>query len=96
VNIDPHSRLSPRKHVHARRFDDEMIILDLEQGLYFQLDEVGAAIWEGLVEGGSLAEIARSLSARYDAADEQILADASALARRLEAAGLVSLEPATR
>jgi hypothetical protein len=89
VTFDPGCRLTPCKNVHARRFDHEIVILDLEQGLYFQLDEVGAAIWEGFVGGQSLDEIARALAARYDAPTDRILADARALAERLEAAGLV-------
>jgi hypothetical protein len=96
MTIDPGCRLTPRKNVHARRFDDEMIILDLDQGLYFQLDEVGAALWEGMAEGRSLQEVVGALVARYDTSREQLLADAAALAGQLEEAGLVRVEPGGR
>jgi hypothetical protein len=68
-----------------------MVLLDLEQGLYFELNEVGAAVWDGILEGRSLGEIARSLVTVYAAGDEQILADTRKLAEELEAAGLVTI-----
>jgi hypothetical protein len=94
--IDPGCRLIPHKNVHARRFDAEMILLDLEHGMYFELDEVGAAIWEGVASGRSLGEIAESLADVYAASRERILEDAGRLAERLEAAGLVEVKPAGR
>ena len=38
------------KHQVSSCLDDEVAILNLESGMYFGLDEVGAFIWEALNE----------------------------------------------
>jgi hypothetical protein len=66
-----------------------MVVLDLEQGLYFSLDEVGTAIWEGFVEGQSFEMILRVLAAKYEVAEHRLLADGEALVAKLLEAGLL-------
>jgi hypothetical protein len=97
MTVAPFSRISPLVHVHAKRFDDEVVILDLERGVYFGLDEIGATMWEAFLEGKSPAEVADVLAARYDAPREQLQLDACALAGRLADAGLVTIrQPESR
>ena len=74
--------------VHARRFDGELVVLDLEGGDYFALDEIGTALWTGLEDGKSLEDIARAISTSHDVTFERALTDLTALrddlvARRL-------------
>jgi hypothetical protein len=91
VKPSPGSTVMAAKHVHARRFDDEVVILDLEKGTYFGLDEVGARAWESLSEGLTLAQVARRLAAEYETPEEVVLGDISELAARLAEAGLASI-----
>jgi hypothetical protein len=58
-------RIAAAPNVHARRFDNEVVILDLTQGLYFGLDEVGAEMWDRFLLGQSPHEIALALAERY-------------------------------
>jgi hypothetical protein len=58
-------------------FDDEVVIVDLDTGRYFCVQEAGADIWRLMLTGQSVAEMAASLAARYDAS-EDALADATA------------------
>jgi len=78
-------------NVHARRFDDELIILDLEKGFYFGLNGVGAAIWEGLARGMNLREVVHSLHTEYDAPESQLMEDAKVLVDQLVGAGLAEV-----
>ena len=87
--ISTSSRISPAPNVHARRFDNELVILDLDRGTYFGLDDVGADMWEGFVQGQSPAEVGRSLSSRYATTEERLIEDATHLAERLADVGLV-------
>jgi hypothetical protein len=91
VIVAPFSKIAPAAYVHAKRFDDEVVILDLEHGVYFGLDEIGAAMWEAFVAGLSPAEVSNLLAAKYDAPREQLQEDACALASRLAEAGLVAV-----
>lgn len=76
--------------VHARRFGDEMVLLDLAGGQYYGLNEMGAAIWDWLAGGRSVAEIVRELCATYDVTYEQIEVDVCALVEELTNRGLLA------
>jgi len=89
--VAPLSTICPLVHVHAKRFDDEVVILDLERGVYFGLDDVGATMWEAFVAGKSPAEVAETLAGTYETSREQLELDACALAGRLADAGLVAI-----
>ena len=81
--------LLPAAKVHARRFDDEVVILDLAGGDYYALDAVGARIWEELFAGKTPGEIARVLVSEYQVEPERASKDCLALAGELVARGLL-------
>ena len=87
--IGPDGRASLPRHVHARQFDDELLLLDLERGQYFALNVVGTRIWQALVAGSTPAEVAALLAVDYDAAQDTLLCDCIALADELVACGLL-------
>jgi hypothetical protein len=78
-----------RESVHARRFDDELVVLDLAQGEYFALDEVGARVWEGLTNGKNLGGLCEVLLSTYDVESEQLRGDIAAFAEALISNGLM-------
>jgi hypothetical protein len=47
-------------------FDDEVIIVDLDTGTYFSVNQAGSDAWTLLVAGSTPAEIVDALLARYD------------------------------
>ena len=65
--------------VHTRMFDGELVVLDLEGGDYFALDEIGAKVWAGLGAGKSLDAIAEEIAAEYDVTAAQAAIDVAAL-----------------
>jgi hypothetical protein len=77
--------------VHARRFDDEVVLIHLSEGKYFALDTVAATIWEALVAGKSAEEAIAVLVGEYDVDEGTARRDVERLARELLGAGL--LEP---
>jgi Coenzyme PQQ synthesis protein D (PqqD) len=81
--------------VHARRFGQELVILDTAGAQYFGLNDVGAEMWERLVRGDDDAEIVREVAARYDVDAARVASDLAALVTRLLDAGLARREGAT-
>jgi hypothetical protein len=75
--------------VHARLFDQDLIILDLAKGEYFALDDVGARLWSGLEAGRAIEAIAQEIVSEYDVPIERALADLVALGDALVAQGLL-------
>ncbi len=82
-------RFRPANLVHARLFDGEMVVLHLDRGEYYALNEIGTELWSGLESGKTLAEIADSVVARFDVARDRALADLTELCNELLARGLV-------
>jgi hypothetical protein len=84
-----HGRVRCADAVHARRFDEELVILDLAKGEYFSLDKVGALLWSGLEVGRTVEQIAQEITLEYDVTMDQALADIVALGDDLIAKGLM-------
>jgi hypothetical protein len=79
-----------RDGVLARRVDDVLVLLDPETGQYFQLNGVGADVWE-LCDGNvTIDEIVTTLERRYNVARSTVLEDVQALVDSLIEENLLS------
>ena len=81
------------KHVVARRLDDTTIVAELEDGAYFELDAVGALIWQEIGSGANLDELVNSVTAVFDVDEATARADLLEFLADLVDRGL--LEPAS-
>jgi hypothetical protein len=88
--ITPDDRLSPRDHVFAREFDGELVILDLDGGLYYGLDEIASAAWTRVCDQKkSIREAVSDMLARYEVDEQTLMNDIVALATEWITKGLV-------
>jgi hypothetical protein len=70
--------------------DGEAIIMDMRSGYYYSADGIAAMLWEGVLAGASLDQLARWAEAHFD---EDGVADAvRAFAGQLVEHGLVTAE----
>jgi hypothetical protein len=76
--------------VLAQQLDDEVILLDTASGVYFRLNDSGAAAWDLIEQGRDLPGIVTELASRFGQPESVIQADISALLQDLESRGLVS------
>jgi hypothetical protein len=74
-NATPTDLVCPCDGVSAREFDGEWIILDLNGGNYFGLDELGGTVWNQLCAGTSPAEIAERFAPQYHVGQATLLQD---------------------
>jgi hypothetical protein len=81
--VGENDRLTPCAQVHARSFDGELVVLDLQGGDYYALDAVGTRIWEGYARGENAAEIGRQLTELYAVDYTRAVSDCVALANEL-------------
>lgn len=84
------TRVRAGPNVHAREFDGELILVDLQGGDYFGLDEIGGRVWRELADGRTPTEIAALLADEYDVTPSQLLADVVSLLTDLAERGLVA------
>jgi hypothetical protein len=54
------------EHVLARKLDDEMVLLNLDSGEYFGLNDTGTRVWELLAEGSTSEEIVGRLTEEFE------------------------------
>jgi hypothetical protein len=69
---------------------DEAILIHLQTGSYYSLNDVGTRFW-GLLDGErSIADCAAAIAAEYDAPAEVVLGDLLELAEDLRKEGLAT------
>jgi hypothetical protein len=94
ISLDSRVRIGP--DAVFRELDGEAVILNLETGLYFGLNDVGTRIWRLLEADGHLRRVAEALRDEFDATDDQVGRDLLALIEQLRAKGLLHVEPDSR
>ena len=82
------------EQVLEQQLDDEVILLDLESGRYFGLQEVGGRAWRILATSGNTDAVQAELLTEYDIEEDVLRQDLGELWQNLLAAGLVTLAPA--
>ena len=74
------------------KVEGDVVILNLESGIYFSLSGVGSRFWELIAEGVSREDAVQRLTAEYKVDASQLESDLDALLRDLSTEGLVSIE----
>ena len=71
--------------------DSEAVILDVNSGTYFGLNEVSNRIWQLLQTPSSQARLIEQILEEYDAPKDQVTEDVEALLQNMLDAGLVEI-----
>lgn len=92
--ISPTTRLSVNENVFSREFDGELVLLDLDSGVYYGLDAIASRAWKELCEAHqSLEETASKMLPLYEVNRERLVADLTALADEWLEKGLARVAP---
>ncbi len=79
------------QRILAQETDGELVLLHLDEGTYFALNEVGARIWELCDGSTTVAAITDALDEVYEAPRELIEEDVRALLTDLAADQLITV-----
>lgn len=85
----PQQKIRVNESIVCSELDDEMVLLNVETGVYFGLDAIGAEIWKLLVKGASEDEIVIRLLEEYDVQPEMVRVDVTAFVGALTSKGIV-------
>ncbi len=77
-----------------RQLQGESVLLQLDKGEYFGLNEVGTRIWQLIVEKGDLDEVERAMSQEYSVEPATLSADLARVVEELVAKELIVVEHA--
>jgi hypothetical protein len=78
----------------ACNLNGEVALLDLDKGLYFGLQDVGAHIWNALQEPRPVDEIISTVLSHFDVAPEVCRDDVVKFLASLQEAGMIEVLPA--
>jgi hypothetical protein len=73
--------------------EGETVLLELDAGRYWVLDDVGTRCWELLSEHGDVGRVVAAMLSEFDVDEATLRADISALVERLIEAKLVIAAP---
>lgn len=71
MNLAANYRVN-QPQVILETFDDEVVIVNLDNGNYYSLDATGMQVWHLLENGASLAQIVSTLHAQTSGAEAEI------------------------
>lgn len=92
IEISGQSTISPTPSHIASKLADEAVILNLDSGIYYGLNEVGAYIWDLIAQRPHRFDQLRScLLETYDVSPQDCEQDLTAVLLELRAAGLIEV-----
>ena len=88
--MDAQTKLQHSPNATFQVVADEAIVIHLQTGVYYSLNEVGTAFWNILDGQLTIGECASRIAAEYSAPPEMVLADLLELSGELAAEGLAT------
>lgn len=85
-------RVQVRQGVVFRKVGGQHVLLDLQSGDFYSLNETGTEMWDLLNQGLSSEEVVQRMVEMYAVADEAASADLRELVGELERKGLVRVQ----
>jgi Coenzyme PQQ synthesis protein D (PqqD) len=80
-------------HQVSRDLGGEVVILNIDQGVYYGLGSVGSRVWNLLYQPRKFSEICRVIVTEYDVEPSSCEADLHDLIERLQSQGLIEIVP---
>ena len=81
--------MRPAPDVVSRKVGEELVLLDLQRGVYFGLDEVGARIWALMLDDADASTIVARLADEYEAPRQELEDGVNQLLLELQSQGLL-------
>lgn len=81
--------LSPK--ILFREVDGEGVLLDLERGQYYALDQVGTRLWQLLANSANFETVRDQMLAEYEVDQEELEQDLADFIALLSGTGLVKI-----
>jgi len=88
------SRVAVNRDVLFRDLGGEAVLLNLQSGKYYGLDEVGTRMWSLLVQHGKVRQAYDALLAEYDVSEERLQEDLLHFIDELVSHGLLQVDEA--
>ncbi len=74
------------------KLGDETLLLNLDTGYYYTLDELGGLIWEMLIEQHDQEKIVERIVSEYEAERKSVESDLKTLLEELQREGMIVIK----
>lgn len=91
MGLAPTDRLSCPPEVLSRVLDGEAVLLQLDTGMYFGMNEVASEVWERIVKGATVREIVEAITAEFEVDEATLSKDLGSFVEALVAKRLCSV-----
>lgn len=78
--------------VFWRKVEGETVVLNIDTGFYYTLDEVGSVIWDMILSSQDLDRIATKIANEYDIDDITAKRDMQAFLKNLKKEDLIEIK----
>ena len=89
MDTDLSARVARNESIVFTELDDTVVMMDVEEGRYYELDPVGSSVWALLERAQSVAEVCEALGRQYEVAPERCREDVRGFLEELERLGVV-------
>ena len=84
--------LQPNPLISAQRMETGAVLMDAASGECFELNRVGAEVWEEIASSGDVTKVVSVLASRHGVAEDRVAADVGKLIDQMLARGIVRLK----
>ena len=92
INLAENARLIRNQALFTSEIDEDLVMMDDVQGLYFNLNPMGKHVWELLTVPKAYNEVIASLTAVYDISKEECRKDVEPFLCSLIENNLIQIE----
>ena len=85
------SRVRANDKVLFQEIGDEAVLLNLDTGVYFGVDEVGMAIWKSILKNGQISSVSEDIGLEFEVDFEKRNRDVLEFAKQLLDKNLIYL-----
>jgi hypothetical protein len=93
--VTKHSTVVVAKEQISSNLDGEEVILNIQSGVYYGLNPVGASIWNLIQQPKTVSEIQDAILSKYEVEPEQCDRDLLVMLQEMEAEGLIEVSDET-
>jgi hypothetical protein len=93
ISLTDTTVISHSDHVLACVVDAQVVMMALETGSYYYLDETGSCIWELCKEPITIGALVNELVGRFDGERSQLVGETLAFLEELAGQRLIRIEP---
>jgi hypothetical protein len=90
--INPQSIVCRTDKILFADIDEEVVMMDIEQGTYYGMDDIASQIWNLIEEPIRVSDLCSALQESYDVSPEDCLRDIVEFLDQLNEQGLLNIQ----